>query len=57
MQWIYKIFDWFQSLWDNLPEENKNDIIDNIVNAFASTFRAFHRAHNTEKAEQPNDNI
>lgn len=44
-EFISKIFAWLFSLWQNLPQSAKDNIIKVIVDSFESVLRAFFKAN------------
>ena len=40
--WIIKIVDWIASLWNSLPPETREKIIESAAEAFDNILRAFY---------------
>lgn len=43
---ILNLFSWLFSLWNNLSDEDKEKIVDMIVDSFTHIFKAFYRSSN-----------
>ncbi len=43
---ILSFFDWLLSLWSKLSNEDKEKIVDMIVDSFTHIFKAFYRSSN-----------
>ncbi len=41
---ILSFFSWLLSLWNNLSDEDKEKIVDMIVDSFTHIFKAFYRS-------------
>lgn len=50
MNYISKFFDFLLSFWQKLPEETKQQVIQNIVNGFHDLFRRYYRQYKKEGA-------
>ncbi len=52
MSWIIKAFKWLWGLWNKIPDEIKEAIIDIIVKGFEALLRAFYKEHKEKEKKE-----
>lgn len=50
--WLHKLWEWVASLWTNLSDEGKEEIVDIIVASFTALFKAYYQASKSEKEDE-----
>jgi hypothetical protein len=52
IEWFQKLWEQLRSLWTNLPEEDKEKIVNIIVASLTAVFKAFYHASKSENKDE-----
>lgn len=57
LSWIKGVFEHLKGLWGKVPDENKEEVFNKVVDAAAEMFKQFYRASNqTESTDEEKSN-